>query len=132
MPLNFWYINKEWIKVINVLYGIRSKELILIEQTKGKSLKGLIKQLEYFLASDPIRPFGNIPLKQIPGIIELILLHLLSIHPNASLNKMNLNLLRVLKLHRKPIVRQSLDLIDEFEQRTFLQQVVAYPILDFG
>ena len=58
------------------------------------------------------------------------MLHRFVVHPNASLNKVNPQLIRFLQLNREPRVRNRVQLVHKLEQRPLLQQSVADRVLD--
>ena len=72
------------------------------------------------------------PLKNIPGIVNLIFLHLRSMCPKTSLDKSYRCILMPFSVNAEPNVTLRRHFIHKFEERTWLQQLIADLVLDEG
>lgn len=59
---------------------------------------------------------GDVPFEEVSGVVDLVFLHVFVVDPDACLDEMDADLLRVLELDCEPVVGQGLNLEDELEQ----------------
>lgn len=73
-----------------------------------------------------------VPVEDISCVVNLVVLHFLSVGPHSSLDEPNLRFLVQLVLNLEPNVAFVVDLVDELDQRAHLEEFVAHLVLDVG
>lgn len=123
------------VEVVDVLLGIALEEGFLVDEAEGEGLKALVKQLHVLLAHLRISCFCvlvTFPVEDVPCVVNLVVLHFLSVRPHSGLDEPDLGLLVQFVLDLKPNVALVVDLVDEFDQRARLEQFVAHLVFDVG
>lgn len=119
------------VEVVDVSLGVGLEEEVLLEQTEGQALEVVVEPLYVDLAGLAIL-LGHVPVKHVPSVENLLLLHALIVAPDAGLEEVHLHLLLFLVFDGKPDVLLGVQLVNELEQRPSLQQPVADLVLDRG
>ena len=122
-------LNKE---IINILSGIAREERFLIEEGKGQSLETLIKPLHEFMTHCFLTlrfVLFSLPVKNIPSVVHLVILHVPPITPHSRFHEMDLQVPLSLELDRKPSV-VPIQFVEEFEERALLHDLVAVLVLN--
>lgn len=129
------YVERFQVKIIDVFLSVALEEGFLVYETEGQGLKALVKQLHVLLAYFRLSCFSLLvvfPVEDISCIVNLVILHFLSVGPHSSLDEPNLRLLVQLMLNLEPNIALVVDLVHEFDQRAHLEQFVAHLVLNVG
>ena len=94
-------------EIVDVLSWIAGEERFLVEKGKSQPLKTLIKPLHKFMAHCLLTlrfVLFSLPIKNIPSVVYLVILHVPPVTPNSCFHKMHLQVPLSLELYRKPSV----------------------------
>jgi len=125
---NCFYVEVLHVKIINMSFWVVNKELFFFKQTKSQSFKALVELFHIFMALIIVF-WSCVPVKHISSIRYLFFLHTFVITPDSGFYKMNLQLLLLLKLDRKPHVSSVIELVNELKKWSILQQIVTKFVL---
>ena len=121
-------------QIIHIFARIAHKERLLVQKGECQSFKTLKKSLHEFLSDHSFCKISFLlvwPIKDIPSIVDLMVLHIFVVAPNSSLDEVNLQLLLSLKLNRKPCI-VALQLVQKLKERPFFEDRVTVLVLNVG
>ena len=90
----------------------------------------MVESLDKLLANNYILSTFDVPVENVPGVVGLVVLHSGGVAPDAGLDEMHLHVLLSLELNRKPYLFNSVQLVNELEERPFLKHFVAELVFD--
>jgi hypothetical protein len=90
----------------------------------------LVESFDVLLAKNSLGCLREGPVEHISCIQHFFFCHFFEVAPNAGFKEVDFHLLLMLVLHRKPNVPLEVQFIHKFEQRTLLQQLVTYSVLN--
>lgn len=114
-----FYVECFEVEIIDVFLCVAFKEGFLVDEAKSQGLKALVKQLHVLLAHFSLRCLSFLivfPVKDISGIVNLVVLHFLSVSPYSGFDEPNLRLLVQLMLNLEPNIALVVDLVHELDQ----------------
>lgn len=119
-------------QVVYKILGIGLEELSFIQEGESQSFKALVEPLGKFMAHFGVISPPGVPLEDVPRVVGLLVGHLRGVAPHSSLYEMHPDVLLLLVLDTEPHFLGTVQAVDELEERTPLEQVVAELVLEVG
>lgn len=120
------------VEIIDSGLWVCFEELLLIKERKSQTLKALVEPFQEFLANLSVISSAGIPLEGVSGVVDLVIFHLFVGSPHSSFDEVHSHLLLMLVLDTEPNILESVQLVDEFEERASLKEFVADLVFDVG